>query len=112
MARPWDADEIAWARECALAGDTPEDVAEMADRSVEDVRAHVDFPRLTPNLRSVLQLYVAGATVRTIGTTIKPDTPRPDSLGACYVKRLRAKGLPLPERRPGRSPDAEARRHG
>jgi hypothetical protein len=111
MARPWDAEEIAWAKECAGAGDTAEDVAEMAGRTVEDVRAHVRFPHLTENMRTALQLYLAGTDVRSIGRTIKPDTPRPDSLGACYVKRLRAKGFDLPSRLPGRSPETEARRH-
>jgi hypothetical protein len=112
MARPWEPDEIAWAQECAGAGDTPEDVAEMAGRTVADVLEHVRFPRRTNNLRTALQLYVAGTDVRSIGRAIKPDTPRPDSLGACYVKRLRAKGFNLPSRVPSRSAAAEARRHG
>lgn len=107
----WDADEIAWARECARAGDTPEEVAEMAGRTVEDVKARIGFPRLTPHERTALQMYLAGSDVRSIGRALKPTSTRPDSLAACYVRRLRDKGFDLPARVSGRSPDAEARRY-
>lgn len=112
MIRPWDAEEKAWARECAMAGDTAEDIAEMSGRTVEDVRRHAPLGvKLTPTERTVASLYTAGTTVREIGRILKPDSPRPDSLAACYIRRLRDKGIALPERVMGRSPDAEARRH-
>lgn len=109
---PWDADEKAWARECAMAGDTAEDIAEMSGRTVEDVRRNAPLGiKLTPNERTVASLYTAGTTVREIGRILKPDSNRPDSLASCYLRRLRDKGIALPERCPGRSPDAEARRY-
>lgn len=110
--RPWDDEERAWALECFWAGDTVEDIAEMSGRTIEDVRRNA--PRgikLTPHERTTAAMYTAGATVREIGRTLKPTSTRPDSLGACYVRSLRDKGVQLPSRRPGRSPDAEARRH-
>lgn len=110
--RPWDAEEKAWARECAMAGDTAEDIAEMSGRTVEDVRPHPPLGiKLTPHERTVASLYTAGTTVREIGLILKPDSTRPDSLAACYVRRLRDKGIALPERTMGRSPDEEARRY-
>ncbi len=112
MIAAWDADERAWAAECVAAGDTVEDIAEMSGRTVEDVRRNAPLGiKLTPNERIVASLYTAGTTVREIGRILKPDSTRPDSLAACYVRRLRDKGIPLPERRMGRSPDGEARRH-
>lgn len=113
MTAPWTADELAWADECVSAGDTAEDIAEMAGRAVEDVRRHVRFKtRLTNNERLVLSLYTAGTTVRDIGRQLKPNSPRPDSLAACYVRRLRDKGYQLPSRLPGRSPEQEGVRYG
>ena len=113
LTRPWDKEELAWAAECVSAGDTAEDIAEMAGRTVEDVKANVRcLSRLTDKQRQVRALYTAGTTVRDIGRIMKPDTPRPDSLGAVYVRRLRAKGYHLPSRIPGRSPDQEAPRYG
>ncbi|NBB51469.1 hypothetical protein GVN24_24600 [Rhizobium sp. CRIBSB] len=110
--QPWEAEELAWARACVMAGDTVEDIAEMSGRSVEDVRRRVPMIRLTNHERTALQLYAAGTTVRDIGRALKPTSTRPDSLGACYVRRLRDKGVILQQRRPGRSPDGEARRYG
>lgn len=109
----WAADELAWAQECLAAGDTLEDIAEMAGRSLADVQRNVTVGmKLTDRQRLAARLYAAGATVRDIGRAIKPDTPRPDSLGASYIKTIRAKGYALAARRVGRSPDQEARRHG
>lgn len=112
MSPAWDAEEMAWALECARAGDTPEEVAEMAGRSVEDVKTRIAFPDLTSHQRTALQMYLAGSDVRSIGRALKPSSNRPDSLGACYVRMLRDKGFDLPARLPGRSPDQEGRRYG
>lgn len=112
MTGPWDKEERAWAAECFAAGDTIEDVAEMSGRSVEDVR--LNAPRgikLTSGERLTLQLYTAGTPYRDIGRALKADSPRPDSLAASYVRILRRKGFTLPDRLPGRSVDAEARRY-
>lgn len=111
MIAAWDTEELAWATDCARAGDTAEDVAEMSGRTVIDVIAHVYFPRLTEQQRIALQMYVAGATLRDIGLAMKSDSTRPDSLACNTVRKLRDRGFTLPDRCPGRSPDAEARRH-
>lgn len=106
--RPWDREELDWAREAALCGFTAEDVAEMAGRAVDDVRSHVQFPVLTAKQRLALQMYQAGFTLRDIGLAIKPGSTRPDSLGAFYARQLRDRGLPLVDRRPGPSLGEEA----
>ncbi len=112
MSPAWDNDELAWALECAAAGDTAEEIAEMAGRSVADVRANVALPRLTQGQRTALQLYIAGATLEDIGRCLRPSSRMPKQLAFSYLKGLRNRGVPLPARCPGRSPDAEARRHG
>lgn len=43
-AKPWDAEERAWARECLEAGDTVAEVAEWAGRTKGDVRRALDLP--------------------------------------------------------------------
>ena len=113
MSAPWTADELAWADECVAAGDTAEDIAEMSGRTLADVRIHVRFRApLTNQQRLALSLYTAGTTVRDIGREMKPNTPRPDALGAQILRRIRSKGYDLPARVPGRSPDQEAARYG
>lgn len=99
--RPWDEEERAWARECLLAGDTPEEVAEMAGRSVEDVRAHAGLPiKLTPHRRRVLRLYGAGYTFAEIGRELWPgiDVEAARKRGAAVIAGLRQKGVPVPRR--------------
>lgn len=113
MSAAWDADEVAWARECAAAGDTAEEIAAWADRPLAEVEVILAGPKpLTAREREAASLYAAGVTVRDIGRVMKPETPRPDSLGAAYLRTIRDKGYVLTARCPGRSPDAEARRHG
>ena len=43
-AKPWDAEERAWARECLDAGDTVAEVAEWAGRTKDDVRRELALP--------------------------------------------------------------------
>ncbi|MGH7027342.1 hypothetical protein [Brevundimonas sp.] len=91
--RPWDDEELAWAKECLGAGDTHEDIAEMAGRSVRDVRLALSgIPPLTAREREAASLFAAGVQIRVIGALMKPDTRRPDSLGAGYMRRVREKG--------------------
>lgn len=93
MNTPWDADELAWAKECLGAGDTVEEIAEMANRPVSDVKTALRgaLP-LTEREREAASLYAAGVTIRQIGSLLKPDTRRPDSLGAAYLRNIRQKG--------------------
>lgn len=112
MIAAWDADEVAWARECAAAGDTAEEIAAWADRPLAEVEVILAGPKpMTEREREADSLYAAGVTVRDIGRVMKPETPRPDSLGWAYLRTIREKGYVLTARCPGRSPDAEARRH-
>ncbi len=95
--RAWDAEELAWAKECLGAGDTHEDIADMAGRPVQDVRLVLSgIPQLTAREREAASLYAAGVQIRTIGALMKPDTRRPDSLGAAYMRRVREKGHVTP----------------
>lgn len=91
--RPWDDEERAWAAECVSAGDTAEDIAEMAGRTVEDVKAALaDLPPLTSLQRRVANCISAGMTC----------TETDHALNAAHgtawscVRRIRAKGFNLP----------------
>lgn len=112
MIAAWDADEVAWARECAAAGDTAEEIAAWADRPLAEVELILaGLKPLTEREREAASLYAAGVSIRDIGRTLKPDTPRPDTLGWAYMRTIREKGYVVSARHPGRSPDAEARRY-
>lgn len=111
--RRWDADELDWGRECLHAGYSVEDIAEMAGASAAEVGHNLGpAPRLTAKQRTALTLYHAGASLDEIGRLIKPDSSRPRKLAGSYLHAIRRKGLMVPRRCPGRSPDQEARRHG
>ncbi len=99
MSQRWDADEIVWAKECLWSGDTVEEIAEMAGRSVNDVVAHIGSGRtITPRAREVLQLYAAGLTHAEIDTARGQTTGRPGSASASLLNGLRRRGLPIPYR--------------
>lgn len=92
MARPWDEDEIAWARECAAAGDTFAEIADMADRAEAEIIEQLgDLPPITERQREVMRLHDAGLSL----AEIDRQTGRAGSKGAsanCILKRVRAKG--------------------
>jgi DNA-binding NarL/FixJ family response regulator len=93
--RPWDQDEWTWAIECAVAGDSPEEIAETAGRSVPEVRDVIgDLAFLTAKQRDLLSLYAAGCSFPDIGGELKR------SWRACgaQVTDLRKRGLPIPYR--------------
>ncbi len=111
--RPWDEDELAWARECVAAGDTVEDIAEMAGRSPAEVRDALGADdNLTPHQRRAAAMYVAGMTMRDIGRALKPEAKWPQATAWSAIQSIRRRGHVMPPRRVGRSPDQEARRHG
>lgn len=93
MAAPWDSDEIAWARECAAAGDTVEEIAEWSGRTVDDVRrVLVGLRKLTRRERLAASLWAAGFTLPEVGRELFPNSLRPRSLGWDTLRRVRAKG--------------------
>ena len=97
--RPWDVEEIAWARECAAAGDTVEEIAAAAERHVEDVAAQLaELRPMTANEREVASLYAAGLMPAEI------DAARPVGAEAArkVIRRLRARGYAIPHRQPER----------
>lgn len=110
MIRPWDQEERAWALECLGAGDTAEEIAVAADRTVEDVKAALaDLPTLTSLQRRVANCISAGMTCT------ETDQALNAARGTAWscVRRIRAKGFNLPL--PGRAPVAavaEAARYG
>ena len=99
--RPWEPDEIAWAKECLTAGDSIEEIAATAGRPVDDVIAHIGSgKRITPKAREVLQLYAAGLTLAEIDIERGQTTGRPGSAAAALLLGLRRRGVEVPYRRP------------
>jgi len=94
----WPDDEIAWAKECFVAGDSLDEIAEAAGRSVADVRTVLGSGRsITPRDREILSLYAAGCTFEEIAQELQ--------IGGCGYKvpaetitRLRRKGVAVPYR--------------
>lgn len=100
MIAAWDGDEVAWARECAAAGDTPAEIAEASGRPLAEVQLILcDLKPMTEREREAASLYAAGVEIREIGRLMKPETPRPDSLGWSYLRTIRDKGYSVPFRR-------------
>ncbi len=92
MARPWDPEEIAWARECAAAGDTFAEIADMADREESDVAGQLaDLPPLTDRQRQVMALHDAGFSLAEIDRLCDRAGSRGASAN-CILKRVKAKG--------------------
>jgi FixJ family two-component response regulator len=99
VSRPWDADEIAWARECFRAGDSFEDIAEGAGRSVADVRAVLGSGQsIAPRQREVLSLYVAGCTFSEIAAELGYTSPNARKIPATVITSLRRRGFDIPLR--------------
>lgn len=111
--RPWSPDERAWARECVLAGDTAEDIAEMAGRTVADVRANVAWPHkaLTAREREAISLYSAGLSLAAIGQTVTPGASNPADAAKSLIRRAWRKGFELAPARRGR-PRGDGQRRG
>lgn len=104
---PIPADELAWAVECALAGDTVDDLAEASGRSPDDwsaalkaqgvaARPPLAACELSPRDRIIAERYVDGATLVQIGA----------ELGCSYewarklAKRLIGRGVLSPRPTP------------
>lgn len=102
---PLPADEIAWARECFLAGDSFSEIAAAAGRDVAEISAVLGSGRcLSDTAREVLSLYAAGCTFEEIDRERGKLNPNcPGKAAASLVTHLRRKGLPIPHRaHPGR----------
>lgn len=97
MTRLWPADEIAWGRECLLAGDSVEEIAEAAACGVAEVVANIGPGRLNATQREVVSLYMAGCTFPEIDAARGMTSGRPGS-AAAMITDLRRKGVPLPYR--------------
>lgn len=106
----WTDAETDWARECATAGDSPGEIAAMADRRLAEVEAVLaDLKPMTPNERAVAQGLAAGMTTGEIDRDRGVD-------GARHIaRRIRAKGYRIPDnqdRLDSVEIRAVARRHG
>lgn len=100
--RPWDGDEIAWARACFAAGDTVAEIAEIADRACDDVRRITGSDsQLTPTEREVLSLYAAGLTFAEIDEARGVQHVKPGRAASVMVSTVRLrKRLAIPYRYP------------
>jgi hypothetical protein len=97
-ARRWDAEEIAWGRECLAAGDSVEEIAATAGCAVAEVVANVGPGRLTEKQREVVSLYTAGCSFEEIDTARGLTSGRLGSAAASMITHLRQGGFPLPYR--------------
>lgn len=99
MAGPWTDEEIAWARECLHAGDTIEEIAAWAGRTVAEVVGAIGGGRnITPREREVLSLYAAGCSLSAIGQ----ETGRARTAVGAMLSGLRRKGVQVGHRPQGR----------
>lgn len=98
QARLWDADEIAWGRDCLVSGDSVEEIAEAAGCAVAEVVANIGPGRLTARQREVVSLYMAGCSFEEIDAERGMTSGRPGSAAASMITDLRKKGFPLPYR--------------
>lgn len=95
----WPPDELAWARECLLAGDTPEEVAAIARRTVDDVRrARGPLTKFTDLQRQILSLYAAGLTFAEIDAARGFVGARAGKAAGATITFLRRRGFPIPHR--------------
>lgn len=99
MTRLWSRAECEWGLECFRAGDSVEEIAEMAGCNRQEVVANIGPGRLTPTQRQVLSFYAAGSTFSAINTELGAKSRCAEAV----VTSLRAQGYPVPYRR-----DAEA----
>lgn len=97
-ARRWDAEEIAWGRECLASGDSVEEIAETAGCAVAEVVANIGPGRLTAQQREVVSLYVAGLSFAEIDAQRGHTTGRPGSAAAAMITGLRQRGVAIPYR--------------
>ncbi|WP_370236568.1 hypothetical protein [Brevundimonas sp.] len=97
-ARRWDAEEIAWGRECLASGDSVEEIAETAGCAVAEVVANIGPGRLTAQQREVVSLYVAGLSFAEIDAERGHLTGRPGSAAAAMITGLRQRGVAIPYR--------------
>lgn len=89
--RPWDAEEAAWARECATAGDSFEEIAAWSGRPVAEVALIVGLPAMTDRQREVASLLAAGVAPGRIDQITGKDGAR------ARIRAIQAKGYRLPD---------------
>lgn len=96
----WSGDEVAWARECAAAGDTPAEIADAAGRPLAEVQLILaDLPPMSAKAREIASLYAAGVPVRKIDIEIGTETDKPGRNAASRINLLRRLGYDIPHRR-------------
>lgn len=91
MTRPWDQEEVEWARECATAGDSFEEIADWSERAVAEVATMVGLPAMTSRQREVASLLAAGLTPGRIDQVTGVDGARH------VITAIKAKGYDLPD---------------
>jgi DNA-binding NarL/FixJ family response regulator len=95
MAEPWCADEIAWARECFLSGDSLEEIATWSGRTLREVMGVIGTGRnISPRNREILSLYTAGCSF----PEIAQERGGSWKSAAASITHLRRQGLRIPHR--------------
>ena len=96
---PMDAEEVAWARDCAAAGDTPAEIAEAAGRPLEDIEAALAGLRpMTARQREIASLWAAGLTQQAIAEQVGIGGKFAKNSVGGRLKDLRRNGYSVPER--------------
>lgn len=99
----WSTEDLEWARECAGAGDTLEEIGAVLGRSPAEVQAAIGVAQpLSPRESEAASLYAAGSSMRAIGETMSPEATRPKAIASRFLQRARRKGFDIPYRRPDR----------
>ncbi len=94
-----DAEEIAWVRECAAAGDTPAEIADAAGRPLAEIEAALaGLKPMTERQREIASLFAAGLTLQAIAD-LRGSRSRygRNSIGN-ELNGLRSRGYPIPKR--------------
>jgi len=95
----WDGEEVVWARECAAAGDSLEEIAAAAGRPLDEVRLILaDLPPMSAKAREIASLYAAGVPVRQIDVEIGTATAKPGKNASSRLNELRRRGYDIPHR--------------
>lgn len=95
----FDAEELAWARECAAAGLDLIEIAEAADRPISEIgQMLADLKPMTAQQREVASLFAAGLTCQAIAERVGRRGRHAKNSIQSDLRRLRRRGYPIPIR--------------
>ena len=101
MARAWSPEELAWAHECAAAGDTFEEIGGALECSAGVVRSRLGVKRRLPEThRAVAELEAAGIPRAEIASQLLPGRRSGRHAVYTYLQTMREWGYRIPVRQP------------